>query len=344
MLEIDGAHGEGGGQLLRMAVALSAIGSIPIRIVRIRAGRPTPGLAAQHIAALRAVAALCGGAIEGLEIGSQEVTFRPGSIVAGRHVFDVGTAGSATLVLQASLPVAFAAPGPVTLRIVGGTDVRWSPPVDYFARVFLPLLHSVGGHVTLEVLRRGYYPRGGGVVEATIEPVREWGPQALPVRGPVSRVRGIAHVANLQDHIPKRMKHAAMRRLHGFADVKIEERVYTGAEAVGQGGGVVLWAEAGPSILGANSLAERGKSSERVGEEAVAGLLSEIDSGASLDIHASDQLVVYLAQARERSEFLVREVSGHLATMAWLIPQFVPCSIRTSAQGSLWRVAVDPNS
>ncbi|HKW43406.1 MAG TPA: RNA 3'-terminal phosphate cyclase, partial [Thermoplasmata archaeon] len=101
---------------------------------------------------------------------------------------------------------------------------------------------------------------------------------------------------------------------------------------------------AGPSILGANSLAERGKSSERVGEEAVAGLLSEIDSGASLDIHASDQLVVYLAQARERSEFLVREVSGHLATMAWLIPQFVPCSIRTSAQGSLWRVAVDPNS
>jgi RNA 3'-phosphate cyclase len=342
MLEIDGAYGEGGGQLLRMAVALSAVRSIPIRIVRIRAGRPTPGLAAQHVAALRAVAALCGGEIEGLEIGSQEVVVRPGSIVAGRHAFDVGTAGSATLVLQASLPVAFAAPGPVTLRIVGGTDVRWSPPVDYFARVFLPLLQSIGGRVTLEVLRRGYYPRGGGVLGATIEPVRVWSPLSLIERGAITRVRGIAHVANLPDQIAKRMKHAAMRRLHGLADIKIEERVYTGEDAVGQGGGVVLWAEATPTILGANSLAERGKSSERAGEEAAAGLRTEIESGASLDIHASDQLVVYLALARAPSEFLVREVSGHLATMAWLIPQFVPCSIRTSAQGSLWRVSVDP--
>ena len=343
MLEIDGAHGEGGGQLLRTAVALSAIRSVPIRIVRIRAGRPTPGLAAQHVAALGAVAALCEGQVDGLEIGSQDVVFRPGAIVAGRHAFEVGTAGSATLVLQACLPVAFAAPGPVTLRIVGGTDVRWSPPIDYFARVFLPLLHSMRGHVTLEVFRRGYYPRGGGVVEAAIEPVRGWGPLSLRERAAMTRVRGIAHVANLPDHIPKRMKHAAMRRLHGFADIKIEERVYAGEEAVGQGGAVVLWAEAGPTILGANSLAERGKSSERVGEEAAGSLRTEMESGASLDIHASDQLVVYLALARETSEFLVREVSGHLATMTWLIPQFVPCSIRTSAQGPLWRVSVEPN-
>lgn len=342
MLEIDGSHGEGGGQLLRMAVALSAIRSIPIRVVGIRAGRPSPGLAAQHVAALRAVAALCNGQVEGLELGSQEIVFRPGPIIAGRHAFDVGTAGSATLVLQACLPVAFAASGPVVLRIVGGTDVRWSPPVDYFARVFLVHLRSVGGQVALEVFRRGYYPRGGGVVEATIEPTRGWTPVSLSERGTVRRVRGIAHVSNLPEHIPKRMKHAATRRLHGFSDIKIEERVYTGDSAIGQGGGLVLWAEADATVLGVTSLAERGKSSERVGEEAAVALRAEIESGATLDVHASDQLLVYLAQARRTSRFLVREVTGHLAAMTWLVPQFLPCAIRTSTQGPLWTVSVEP--
>ncbi len=130
MIEIDGAHGEGGGQLLRMAVALSATQSVPVRVVRIRAGRPTPGLAAQHVAALGAVAALCNGEIDGLAVGSKEIAFRPGDITGGRHTFDVGTAGSVTLVLQACLPVAAAARETVRLRIQGGTDVRWSPPVD----------------------------------------------------------------------------------------------------------------------------------------------------------------------------------------------------------------------
>ncbi|HEX9341441.1 MAG TPA: RNA 3'-terminal phosphate cyclase [Thermoplasmata archaeon] len=343
MIEIDGAHGEGGGQVLRMAVALGATQSMPVRVARIRAGRPTPGLAPQHVAALKAVATLCNGEIDGLTVGSKEIAFRPGDLAGGRHTFDVGTAGSVTLVLQACLPVAAAAPETVRLRILGGTDVRWSPPVDYFARVFLPLLRRLGGRAEIEVLRRGYYPRGGGTVEVVIEPTRIWTPFDLTSPPVIQSVRGIAHVSNLAEDIPKRMKRAAMRRLRVVPDVKIEERVYHGVEAVGQGGALVLCADAGPTVLGADSLAERGKSSERVGEEGATALVAEMESGATLDVHAADQLLAYLARADGPSRFLVRDVSGHLETIAWLLPQFIPCKIEFASVGALRKVSVEPN-
>lgn len=342
MIEIDGAHGEGGGQLLRMAVALAARTGTEVRVVRIRQGRPNPGMASQHVTAVRALAELCGGEVNGLEIGSRTLEFRPGTIVPGQHSFDVGTAGSVTLVLQATLPVACAAPATVRLRIVGGTDVRWSPPIDYFARVLLPLLRRLGVHGEIEVQRRGYYPRGGGIVGMVIEPTRAWSPLDLFELGNVRRVRGIAHVSNLPEDIPKRMKRAAIRRLHGLTDVKIEERVYRGDEAVGQGGALVLWAETDATVLGGDSLAEKGKASERIGEEVARSLRADIESGVTLDVHAADQLLVYLAQARGPSRFQVREISGHLDTMMWLLPHFIPCAFSVSRRGAGWQVTVEP--
>jgi len=340
MIEIDGSHGEGGGQILRMAVALSAMTRTDVRIENIRAGRPNPGLAAQHVAAVRTVAALASARVEGLEVGSKAIRFEPGEIVAGRQALDVGTAGSVTLVLQACLPVAFRAPGPVQLRLVGGTDVRWSPPTDYVSRVFLPLLRRCGGEADLILHRRGYYPRGGGSIEVLVRPAAGWSPLTVTDPGPVLAVRGIAHVSNLPPEIPKRIKHAAMRRLHGHGEPKIEERVYAGDEAVGQGGALVLWAETEHAVLGSSSLAERGKPSERVGEEAAAALVADLDSGATVDPHAADQILIYLAQSKEPSAFLVREVTDHLRTMAWLIPQFLDCDVSIETHNGLWRVVV----
>src|SRR5437879_10899801 len=146
MIEIDGAHGEGGGQLVRMAVALSALTATPVRVVRIRAGRPVPGLASQHVTALQAVAELCSGELKGVDVGSSTIEFRPGTIGAGRYAFDVGTAGGVTPVVPDVLPGALSASEPVRPPHVGGTDVRWSPPIGYFARVFLPLLPRLGVH------------------------------------------------------------------------------------------------------------------------------------------------------------------------------------------------------
>src|SRR2546421_8260233 len=342
MIEVDGGRGEGGGQLLRMALALSALTDTPVRVARIRAGRPTPGLAAQHVTAINAVAALCEAEVTGVSVGASSIEFRPGKLAAGRFSFDVGTAGSTTLVLQALLPVAAAAPGAVRVRLFGGTDVRWSPPIDYFNRVFLPLLRRLGAHADVEVLRRGYYPRGGGIVEAVIEPTRSWSALRRSERGEVERVRGIAHVSNLPEDVPKRMAHAALRRLHGIADVKIEQRVYHGEDAIGQGGALVLWAETDAGLLGADSLAERGKSSERVGEEAAASLGAEIESRTTLDLHLADQLLIYLARADGPSEFRVRAVSGHMETMMWLIPQFVPCRFAVARDAGGWQVSVEP--
>ena len=345
MIEVDGAHGEGGGQLLRMAVALSALTDTPVRVVRIRAGRPTPGLAAQHVTAIDAVAKLCGGEVAGLAVGSSTIEFRPGSgPVPGRFSVDVGTAGSVTLILQAVLPVAAAAGGPVRVRLVGGTDVRWSPPIDYFGRVFLPLIRRLGAHVDVEVLRRGYYPRGGGIVEVAIEPTRSWSSLVLSESVDVRRVRGIAHASNLPEDVAKRMKHAALRRLHGIPDVKVEEREYRGEEAIGQGGALVLWAEAENTLLGSDSLAERGKPSERIGEEAAASLRAEMEAAAALDVHAADQLLVYLARGDGPSRFRVQAVSGHLETMMWLIPQFLSCRFAVARDGNGWQVQVEPDA
>ena len=344
MIEVDGAHGEGGGQLLRMAVALSALTDTPVRVVRIRAGRPTPGLAAQHVTAIDAVAKLCGGEVVGLAAGSSTIEFRPGALVPGRFSLDVGTAGSVTLILQALLPVAAAAGGPVRVRLVGGTDVRWSPPIDYFGRVFLPLIRRLGAHVDVEVLRRGYYPRGGGIVEVAIEPTRSWSSFILSEGVEIQHVRGIAHVSNLPEDVPKRMKHAALRRLHDIPDVKVEERVYRGEEAIGQGGALVLWAETTASLLGADCLAERGKPSERIGEEAAASLRGEMGAAATLDVHAADQLLVYLARGDGPSRFRVQAVSGHLETMMWLIPQFLSCRFAVARDGNGWQVKVEPDS
>jgi len=267
-----------------------------------------------------------------------------GKIRPGAYSFDVGTAGSVTLVLQALIPVAAAAPGPVRLRVVGGTDVPWSPPADFFARVFLPLLRRVGGRVEVEVMRRGYYPRGGGIVEAVVQPTREWSPLEFTELGKVERVRGIAHVANLPEEIPRRMKHAATRRLHGLADVKIEERIYRGEDAVGQGGALVLWAETDATVLGSDSLARRGASSEQVGEEAAGSLRAEIESGSTFDVHLTDQLLVYLARATGPLTFCTRQISGHLDAMMWLLPQFLPCRFGVANEGPRMRVSVEPRA
>lgn len=343
MIEVDGSTGEGGGQLLRTAVALSALSGLPIRVARIRAGRPNPGLAHQHVAAVEAVAALSGAEVEGLEPGSAEITFRPGPLTGGRHRFDVGTAGSVTLVLQACLPVAFGTPEGAEITVSGGTDVQWSPPVDYLAHVFLPLLARRGGIAELRVVRRGYYPRGGGLVEATVRPAVAWSPWTGSDPGAVARIRGVAHASNLPADIPKRMKHAALRGLQGHRDVAIEDRIYTGEEAVGQGGALVLWAETERTIVGASVLAERGKPSERIGEEAALVLAAELASGATLDVHAADQLLVYLASAKGPSSFLVREASGHLRTIAWLLPKFFPVEVDFRSVGELVRVKVAPH-
>ncbi|OGS49598.1 MAG: RNA 3'-terminal-phosphate cyclase [Euryarchaeota archaeon RBG_16_68_12] len=341
MITVDGSHGEGGGQIVRMAVALSALTTTPVRVVNVRAKRKNPGLAAQHSTAIQAVGKVCGARLEGVAVGSTALEFHPGTLRGGSFSFDVGTAGSITLVLQACLPAAFAA-GNVEITVRGGTDVPWSPPLDYFGHVFLRLLGKMGGRAKVDVAMRGYYPRGGGLVRVAVEEPPEWRPLRLAPRGDIERIAGRAHISNLPEAVVKRMKSAALQRLSGFSEVRVHDETLGPDRAVGPGGAIVLWADTPETVLGGSALAERGKRAEKVGEEAVVELLKEIEAGATLDVHAADQVLAYVAMAKEDSEFLVREVSEHTRTMMWLLGSFLGTQFEVVQTGGLQRVSVHP--
>lgn len=334
MIEIDCSYGEGGGQLVRTAVAAAALTRRPVRLSRIRAGRANPGLAAQHLTAVRAVAELCGADTAGIALGATEFDFYPGALRAGRYDWDVGTAGSITLVLQAVLPLAILCGGAVHMRITGGTDVRIAPPLDYFLHVFLPLLTRMGADAKATVLRRGYYPRGGGIVELDVAPAQALRPLYLETAGTLQAVTAYAHVANLPQHIVDRMCAAAAMHLQG-TPLEINAQVLGRDRAIGRGGGLTLVACTEHTRLGAAVTAERGVPAEHLGEQAAQALRSELACSATLDIHAADQLLLYMALARGVSKFRVRELSSHARTALWLLEQLLPMHCHVKQQGAL---------
>ena len=339
-LAIDGSHGEGGGQLARMAMAMAAITGSTLHLMNIRAGRPKPGLKAQHLTAIRAVAAISGGELEGAELGAAEIRFRPGHISGGNYRFDVGTAGSIALVLQALLPVALHADGPCRLSISGGTDVKMAPPLDYLRLVFLPWLERMGVKVRIVSVRRGYYPRGGGEVCLLVTPNRHLISLQVDTPGPLRAIRGIAHVARLPPHIPERMAAAACAQLADFGPVHIEARVLGEGEAFGTGGALLLVADTAHSHLGAATVAERGVPAERLGEAVSLALRTDLEARATVDVHAADQLLIYAALSRGPSSFTVRQVSQHAQTVMWLIEQFLPVRFEVDGRDGVQRIAV----
>jgi RNA 3'-phosphate cyclase len=340
-LQIDGAYGEGGGQLVRTAVALAALTGTRIRVENIRARRDKPGLAAQHLTAVRAVATLCDAGVSGLELRSQQIGFTPGALRGGEFRFDVGTAGSITLVLQAVLPALIAGRERAHVVVTGGTDVRWSPPVDYLREVMLPLIGRMGASVSLEVSRRGYYPRGGGEVAVSVTPA-PLQPLQLADSRPLQSLHERVHVSNLPLHIAERMRDAVTARLEPVAKrpVTVEMLSFGPEAAVGPGGAVVAWARTKHTVLGAGRVAERGIRAETLGDAVGRSLATDLTAGVTLDLHASDQLLVYLALAGGDSLFRTHRLSSHARTAMWLIEQFLPVGFEVKSEGKLVTVTV----
>ncbi len=319
-MRIDGSQGEGGGQLLRCAVAMSALTGKEVEITDIRAKRGKVGLAAQHLTAVMGVASLCEAEVDNAYVGSTSIRFRPGPVVGGAYKLDVGTAGSATLVLQACMLASLRSPMATELEIVGGTNVRMSPPVDYYTCVLLPHLARMGYDVDLTVTRRGFYPQGGGLVTASMAPCPAPSPLRLDQRGELEEVGGVCFSQNLPEHVAQRMGHACRKALLG-SDLRLRTDRSTGPST---GAGTVLYARYRHTVLGADGLGDRGVPAERVGEEAVSRLKVEMEGEGTLDVHAADQLLPYMALATGPSVFMVREVTSHLRTQMWLLAQFLP--------------------
>ena len=341
MITIDGSFGEGGGQVLRTSLALSAITGKPLHIDNIRATRPKPGLQAQHLTSVRAAAAICGAKLQGAMLGSTSLVFQPAHPPqASEYVFDVaearhgGSAGAATLVLQTVLlPLALAPDGGescVTIR--GGTHAPFSPPFPYLRHVYLPTLWQMDFHARVDLQRYGWYPAGGGELQAKIQARRDaLVPITLTERGDLRKLWGIAAVSNLPSHIPQRM---ANRAANVLKDIQIPSRIEAAhVEATGPGAGIFLFAEYEHSLSGFTAYGRKGLPSEQVAGMACNDLLAQYRSGAATDMHLADQLILPAAFAAGQSRWTTCRVTSHLLTNAWVVRQFldVPIDIMGNA-------------
>ncbi|MDY6774694.1 MAG: RNA 3'-terminal phosphate cyclase [Halobacteria archaeon] len=327
---IDASHGEGGGQIIRTAVALAAVTRTEIELRNMRRGRSPSGLGRQHIAAVKAVAEISDASVEGVSEGSERLVFEPNGVKGGRYEVDVGTAGSVSLVIQAVLPLAVRAESEIRLSVRGGTDVRWSPTYDYLENVSLPLLRKAGVDADVELGRRGYYPKGGGEVTLSVRPSRLTDVEIVR-RGGLRRVRGISHVSNLDDGIAERQATAAEKRLRSEiddeVDIQIQRRSY---DSFSTGTGISLWAEFDETVMGGSSLGEMGKPAEEVGEEAAEDLLRSVRSDAAVDVYSGDQLIPYIAVGG--GKYTAPEETSHLQTNAWVCEQLTGSDVETEEE------------
>lgn len=356
LIEIDGSYGEGGGQVLRTALTLSALTGKPTRISNIRAGRKKPGLAPQHLTGVLAAATICGAEFRGAEIGSTEVLFtpRPRAPEEGFFEFDVtkvsrgGSAGSVTLVLQTILfPISLSGRR-VELKLLGGTHVAWSPPYDYLADVFLPTLSKMGLDAGCSLGSWGFYPVGGGEVSVNIGGVRSacedprnrsFKAISLTKRGDLAEVTGRAVVTNLPKDIADRM---ARRAAEILGEKGIEADVTplcVGGKSTGAG--VFLTARYAHALAGFSALGKRGLPAERVALDACRDFFAFHKTGAAVDRHLADQLVLPMALAEGRSEMAIECITSHLLTNVHVIRQFIPATIEIEGdEGDAGRVVV----
>lgn len=312
-IEIDGARG--GGQLLRMGLALATVSRQPIRFVNIRGGRPRPGLAAQHLTAVRALASVCDARVTGDALGSQTLLFEPGDLAPPPEMsVDIGTAGSITLVLQALLPCLAQASEAVSVTLQGGTNVPWSPPVEFVQTVLLPLLGRMGYRAEVHLGARGFYPRGGGTAKVLSWPAPALRGLTLLERGAVQRITGVAFRARLPAHITERMVSAASDALQRAGHPAPEIAASDDSPSVGAGCGLVLFAECEGGILCGAGLGQRGTPAEQVGTEAAQMLIADLATGAACDRFLGDQLVIWCALARGASQYTAARRTEHLSS------------------------------
>jgi RNA 3'-terminal phosphate cyclase (GTP) len=348
MLKLDGNYGEGGGQIVRTALALSAITQIPFEVSDIRKGRKQPGLKAQHLHCIKALEKLCGAKTEGATLGSDHLKFYPGKIKGGKIDVDIRTAGSTTLLLQSVLLPSFFASKPVTLRITGGTNNPWSMPFEYLQEVFIPNVSKFCEKISAKLLRRGHYPKGGGEIEIKIKQKYKlsdysnfeefW--KALQEnkhinsveQGHLISIKGVSHASKQLEEkkVAERQAKVALQILSKHCDSVSIRKEYCDTYSIGTG--ITVWAiyskskddidAENPIRLGGDSLGERGKPAETVGEEAAKMLIEQMNSKAPIDKHLGDNLIPWMALFSP-SKIKVAEVTNHLKTNVYTTEQFL---------------------
>jgi len=353
MIIIDGNYGEGGGALVRTALALSALTGQEFKVTNIRAGRADSGLKPQHLTAIKTLKEFCHAEINNIDIGSTELHFKPGKIKKGIYDIDIGTAGSITLLLQALILPSLFAPGKVTFNITGGTCGKWQASVDYLQNILLPYLNRFVEKMEMKILKRGYYPKGQGLVRLEISPrfnihkypsfsaLSEELPFKVPKfilleQGKLEQIRGIVNVSTeLQEkEVGERIKNAVVGSVKHY-NVPVNIRVeYAKAESVG--GEALVWGVFSkdgkvdydnPVLLSGDALVEKNKSSEEIGKEAAEELKKQIADHAAVDHHLADQLIQFMGLL-PGSKIKAGEISKHAETNMYVVEKFLPVAFK----------------
>lgn len=322
MWTIDGAQKSGSGTIVRTAVALSALLGEPLRIHNVRAKRDKPGLRPQHLKAVEATATLVRAKVEGAEVGSQEIFFFPAERPTGGTFFwDIGTAGSTTMLALTVLPVAAFAPKPSIFRIRGGLFQDFAPSAFHTQEVLLPTLCKMGLSAELAIIRPGYVPKGGGEIELRVEPIKgPLRPIKRESRQDPLRFWGISLASHLKERkVAERMANHCQMELakHGIV---AEFRVLNDESAVQPGAALALFAEDRRGArMGADQAGAPGRAAEKIGEFVARTLLEDLDAGATVDRHLADQLILYAALAQGESVYLIPSPTDHVEANLWVV-------------------------
>jgi RNA 3'-terminal phosphate cyclase (ATP) len=348
-VEVDGAQGEGGGQVVRTSLALSLVTGRPVRMERIRAGRSKPGLRRQHLTAVEAAAEISAARIHGAEIGSTSLSFHPGAVQPENYHFRIGTAGSTTLVLQTILPALLTASGPSSLKLEGGTHNPWAPPFDFLQQAYLPLVNRMGPRVHASLEQPGFYPAGGGRLQVHIEPTEALRGFDLLERGDLRRRAVHALVCNLPRHIAEREVKEVLRKLGWPTDWGHVE------ELRGPGPGNIVWVEiesaAGTEVF--TAFGRLGVRAEQVAKEVAREARDFLQTDVPVGPHLADQLLLPLAlSAHQTSQdnrqrggtFLTGPLTRHASTQIDVLQQFldVRIDVEPEPRDQNVRVAVSP--
>ena len=327
MIKIDGAYGEGGGQLLRYAAALAAATGKKIEVFNIRARRPNPGLRPQHLTSLRILKMLFGGSIEGLDIGSKRVVIDLGGPKSGDLSYNIGTAGSISLVIQSIVPALILADSPSNILLIGGTDVRWSPTIDYMTYVYRSIVSLFDAELSINVLRRGYYPKGGGKVKIEILPTSSLHSISLGFRSGINSILIKSVVSLLPRHILDRQVASALDTLKKSMELPkydVDKHLLSRDKAAGLGTSMLVAAKHRDNIYsGGDSIGGKGKPAEKVGEEAAINFIKWYFSEAVFDIHAGDMVIPFAALSGFRSYFTVPEITNHINSALYIVKKIL---------------------
>jgi len=338
-VHIDGSAGEGGGQILRTSLALSCITGRGLRMEKIRAARRNPGLAKQHLSCVRAACKISHGRCKGDALGSGVLDFQPGPVRSGDYHFDIGSAGSASLVAQTVMPALFGAYKPSRVTVTGGTHNPWAPPYDFLSETFGPAIASAGFRARCKLIRHGFFPAGGGKMTFAIEPREEQqsGTIDLCERSAQPKLKAAIYTAKLPPNVAERQQKLLQKSHLEFEEIEhieVEDSPGPGNCAM-----IRVCSVRGTTVF--TSFGQRGKPSQKVIGELIDMTRSFLASGAAVDVHLADQLLIYMAIS-QAGEFITNKISNHLTTNIEVIKRFLPVEFTADEQNHLYQVSCRP--